>query len=71
VAHRGVSGGVAVGRRGGSVVVRKLSGGAFRRGRRDGRSSVRGEKLRGSSGAFIGVGGAGGVGGVTAAVNGD
>jgi hypothetical protein len=62
---------VAVGHRDGLVVVRKLGGGAFRRGRRDGRSSVRGEKLRGSSRAFIGVGGAGGVAGVTAVVNGD
>jgi hypothetical protein len=31
-------------------------GGAFRRGRGEGRSSVRGEMLRGSSGAFIGAG---------------
>jgi hypothetical protein len=62
---------VAAGRRGGSVVVGKLGGEAFQRGRRDGRSSVRGEKLWGSSWTFIGVGGAGGVAGVTAAVNGD
>jgi hypothetical protein len=57
VAHRGASGGVASGRHGGAVVVRKLGGGAFRRGRGEGRSSVRGEMLRGSSGAFIGAGG--------------
>jgi hypothetical protein len=46
-------------------------GGVFRCGRGDARNSVRVEKLRGSSGAFIGVGGAGGVNGVTAVVNGD
>ena len=45
-----------------------LSGGALWCGRGGERSSVRGEMLRGSSGAFIG---AGGVAGVTAAVNGD
>jgi hypothetical protein len=62
---------VAAGHHGGSVVVRKLGRGVFPRERRDGRSSVRGEKLRGSSGAFVGVGGAGGVAGVTVAVNAD
>jgi hypothetical protein len=46
-------------------------GRVLRRGRGGERSSVRGEMLRGSSGAFIGAGGAGGVAGVTAAVNGD
>jgi hypothetical protein len=63
---------VAAGHRDGLVVVGKLGGGAFRHRRRDGRSSVRGEKLWGSSRAFIGVGGgAGGVAGVTAVMNGD
>jgi hypothetical protein len=47
---------VAASRRGGGVVVRKLGGGAFWRGR-EGRGSVRGEMLRGSSGAFNGAGG--------------
>jgi hypothetical protein len=71
-AHRGASGGVAAGRRGSTVMVGKLGGGVFRRGRGGERSSVRGEMLRGSSGAFIGAeGGAGGVAGVMAAVNGD
>jgi hypothetical protein len=43
----------------------------LRRGRGGERSSMRGEMLRGSSGAFIGVGGGtGGVAGVTAVVNG-
>jgi hypothetical protein len=46
-------------------------GGAFRRGRGDGRNSVRGEKLRGSSRAFTGVGGTGGVAGLTVVVNDD
>jgi hypothetical protein len=50
-----------------------VGGGAFRCRRGEGRSLVRGEMLRGSSGAFIGAGGggAGGVARVTAAVNGN
>jgi hypothetical protein len=49
----------------------KLGGVVFRRWR-EGRRSVRGEMLRGSSGAFRGAGGgAGGVARVTATVNGD
>jgi hypothetical protein len=47
-------------------------GRVLRRGRGGERSSVRGEMLRGSSGAFIGAeGGAGGVARVMSAVNGD
>jgi hypothetical protein len=49
---------VAAGHSGSAVVVRKLGEGAFWRVRGEGRSSVRGEMLRGSSGAFMGARGA-------------
>jgi hypothetical protein len=61
-------GGRASRRRGGG---RETWWGVFRRGRGEGRSSVRGEMLQGLSGAFIGAGGTGRVAGVTAVVNGD
>jgi hypothetical protein len=69
-AHRGAGGSVVAGHRGGTVVVEGgLGGEAFRRGRGEERSSVRGGMLQGSSGAFIGAGGRRrGVAGVTAAL---